>query len=160
MAVSMISQPITCDQLKKVNQPISQALKLGDTVYVSAQYPCEVKDQDLSTQCMACIEHLALILGQINLELRHVVKTTLYLTDYKDLETIDLVYATYFPHPYPVRSLVLVSELPDGVLVGLDCIAIDTLIYEEKFNVKPYNSEDCEEHDCDRCPDGFCQERK
>lgn len=155
---NLIAKSITSQEAPQLQGPSSAAIKLGDAVYIAAQYPLLDDDNSLTHQTMSVIRNLVAILAEMNLELRHIVKTTLYITDQADLEEIDLIYATYFSYPYPARSVILVSGLLNGANVAIDAMAIDTLTYESQFNIHQYNSEDYPEHSCAECLDGTCLE--
>ena len=90
--------------------PYSPAVKLGDFVYVSGQLPAEM-----------------------NLELRHVVKTTVFMSDLNEFNEFNEAYAEAFTAPYPARSCVQVAALPKGAKVEIECLVIDTLIYEQQM---------------------------
>ncbi|MBQ1341775.1 MAG: RidA family protein, partial [Erysipelotrichaceae bacterium] len=63
---------------------------------------------------------------------RHVVKTTVFLTDMGNFAAMNEVYAQYFDDPYPARSCVQVGALPKGAEVEIECLVIDTLRYEQQ----------------------------
>lgn len=154
----MIAKAITSIDAPASPGPFSPALKVGDFVFISGQLPLDehgkkVSD-DVAEQSMQVIRNLLALLSEIDLELRHIVKTTIYLSNHKDLEKFDQIYATYFSHPYPARTVVEVKEMAYGAKVAIDCMALDTLAYEAQF-AKDYN-DDVPEHDCASCPDGTC----
>ena len=68
----------------------------------------------------------------MGLETRHVVKTTVFLTDMGNFAAMNEVYAQYFDDPYPARSCVQVGALPKGAEVEIECLVIDTLRYEQQ----------------------------
>ena len=69
----------------------------------------------------------------MNLELRHVVKTTVFMSDLSEFNDFNEVYAQAFTAPYPARSCVQVAALPKGAKVEIECLVIDTLIYEQQM---------------------------
>lgn len=155
----MIGKSIASQDAIQVDGPLSSAIKVADTVYISAQFPSkDDSDSSLTHQTMSVIRNLVALLAELNLELRHIVKTTVYTTDLKDLEEIDLIYATYFSHPYPARTVLKVAELQNNAKVAIEAIAVDTLAYEVQFNIHQYNSEDYPEHSCDECSEGTCND--
>lgn len=158
----MLSKVITSDDAPKAIGPYSPGLKIGDFVYLSGQIGLnsdnEMVEGGIKAQTLQIIENIVALLSEVDLEIRHIVKTTVYLTDMSLFEEFNEIYATYFAHPFPARSTVEVSALPAGALVEIDCLVIDTLVYEEKFGHSYYNSEDFEEVDCANCEDGTCED--
>lgn len=140
----------------------SPCLKIGDFVYFSGQLPLDeqnkIVNDTIGDEMYQVLRNFVSLLAEMGLELRHIVKTTVYVTNLSDLEEIDLIYATFFAHPFPARSVVEVSKLPYGAKVMVDAIAYDTLTYERQFGYSPYSSEDGVQHDCNNCPDGDCSE--
>jgi len=68
----------------------------------------------------------------MNLEMRHIVKTTVFMADLSDFSLMNEIYSTYFADPYPARSTVEVKALPKGALIEIEAIVIDTLLYEQQ----------------------------
>ena len=157
----MLSKVITSEDAPKAIGPYSQGIKLGDFVYLAGQIALdkdnELVNGDIKEQTLQIVMNIVALLSEINLELRHIVKTTVYLTDLDLFDDFNEIYATYFAHPYPARSTVEVSRLPKGALVEIDCFAIDTTVYEEKFGTNTYNSDDYPEVDCEDCESGCCE---
>lgn len=116
--------------------PYSPAVKLGDFVYLSGQLPIDPQtnalvDEGIAGQTKQVIANIASILAEMNLELRHVLKTTVFMADLNDFQAMNEVYGSYFTEPYPARSTVQVAALPKGALVEIECMVIDTLAYEQ-----------------------------
>lgn len=134
--------------------PYSPGLKLGDFLYISGQIAIDKEGQligdTIQSQTLQVINNLVNVLAEANLEMRHLVKTTVYLSDMKNYDEFNLIYATYFAHPYPARSVVEVSALPKGALVEIEGFAIDTLRYEE---LNPSSVYGCDGHDEVNCAD-------
>lgn len=155
----MISKSITSNDAPVGHGPYSPALKLGDFVFVSGQLPIDqdnhVVGESVAEQSMQVIRNILALLSEIDLELRHIVKTTIYIHDYKKIEEFDQIYATYFSQPYPARTVIEVKEMAYGSKVAIDCIAMDTLAYEAQF-AKDNQWDEIPEHDCANCPDGSC----
>lgn len=155
----MIAKSITSSDAPVGHGPFSPALKLGDFVFISGQLPLDeqnnVVGSSVAEQSMQVIRNILALLSEIDLELRHIAKTTVYLSNHKDLEEFDQIYATYFSHPYPARTVIEVKDMAYGSKVAMDCIAMDTLAYEAQF-AKSHNWDDVPEHNCANCPDGSC----
>ena len=118
--------------------PYSPAVKLGDFVYVSGQLPIdpesgEIKGTTIEEQTRQAIANLENVLAEMNLELRHIVKTTVFMSDLNEFEAFNNEYAKAFVQPYPARSCVQVAALPKGAKVEIECMVIDTLIYEQQM---------------------------
>lgn len=117
--------------------PYSPAVKLGDFVYLSGQIPVdpvtnELVQGDIRKQTHQVMQNIITILEEMGLETRHVVKTTVFLTDMGNFAAMNQVYAEYFDEPYPARSCVQVGALPKGAEVEIECLVIDTLRYEQQ----------------------------
>ena len=138
--------------------PYSPALKLGDFVYLSGQLPLDPQSgalisDDIREQTYQVLKNIEAVLSEMNLETRHVVKTTVYLTDLADFAAMNEIYATYFAQPYPARACVQVSGLLKGAKVEIDALVIDTLVYEQQ--AAEQDSCGCGEDGCgDGCGEG------
>ena len=134
----MFVQKIECANAPKAAGPYSQAVKLADFVYLSGMLPLdpttgEVVSDDISKQVTQVMENIQNLLADMGLKFSHVVKTTIFITDFNDYSVVNDIYASYLAEPYPARSCVQVSALPKGVKVEIECTVIDTLIYEEQM---------------------------
>ena len=132
----MFVKAIKPENAPKAIGPYSPAVKLGDFVYLSGQIPVDPATNELVTgnigaQTHQVMQNILTILGEMGLETRHVVKTTVFLTDMNDFAEFNKVYAEYFDEPYPARSCVQVGALPKGANVEIECLVIDTLQYEK-----------------------------
>lgn len=111
--------------------PYSQAVRVGQFVFTAGQIPLDPKSgqivsQDISEQTRRVLDNLTAVLKAENLTPGHVVKTTIFLTDLGDFQTVNEIYATYFTDQPPARSTVQVSALPKGARVEIECIAVAT----------------------------------
>ena len=109
--------------------PYSQAVRVGQFVFTAGQIPLDPKSgqivsEDISEQTVRVMENLKAVLAAENLDFQHVVKTTIFLTDLGDFQTVNEIYAGYFSQSPPARSTVQVSALPKGARVEIECIAI------------------------------------
>ena len=64
------------------------------------------------------------VLASAGVDLSHVVKTTVFLSDMENFAAMNEVYAEFFKEPYPARSAFAVKALPKGALVEIECIAV------------------------------------
>ena len=134
--------------------PYSPAIKLSDFVFLSGQIPADpetgnIESEDIRQQTHQSLQNIIAILQQLGLETRHIVKTTVFLTDMNNFAAMNEVYATYFEEPFPARSCVQVGALPKGAKVEIECIAIDTLPYEQRACCQ--SSDCCQGSDCEGC---------
>lgn len=131
--------------------PYSPGIKLGDFVYLSGQLPIdpmtnELVSDDIQQQTYQVIHNIEAILSEMNLELRHIVKTTVYLTDMNDFDGMNQIYATVLSEPYPARTTVGVAALPKGAKVEIECLVIDTLAYEAAAHQHHHHHD--HDHEC------------
>ena len=107
--------------------PYSQAIKVGDSVYVSGQLPINAETGKMTVgienQTRQALYNLCEILSTENLSAENVVKCTIFLKNIDDFSAVNQIYATFFRAPCPARSYVEVSALPKGALIEIDAIA-------------------------------------
>lgn len=133
----MFTKSITSNNAPKAIGPYSPAVKLGDFVYVSGQLPVDPETNDIveggiQEQTYQVLKNVEALLAEMNLEMRHIVKTTVFMTNLSDFSLMNEIYSTYFADPYPARSTVEVKALPKGALIEIEAIVIDTLLYEQQ----------------------------
>jgi 2-iminobutanoate/2-iminopropanoate deaminase len=117
---------IETDGAPRLPLPFSQAVRLGNLVFVSGQGPIdpeihEVKG-DIKEQTERMLLNIKAILEAAGTSLKSVVSTTVYLTDLKNFEAMNEVYAKFFPKDPPPRATVQAGLLRD-MLVEMQCIA-------------------------------------
>ena len=105
----------------------SQAVRAGDTVYLSGQIPLdpatgELVTGDMEAQVRRVFENLKAVCEAAGGDLSQVVKLTVYLTDLAHFALVNRVMAEYFSTPYPARAAVGVAALPKGAAVEMDGI--------------------------------------
>ncbi len=108
--------------------PYSQAIKVGDLVFISGQLPIDYATgnfdaDDISTQTKRSLENIKAILNEIGLSMKSVVKTTVFMKNLSDFSKMNEVYSSYFTEPYPARSTIQVGALPKDALVEIEVIA-------------------------------------
>lgn len=118
--------------------PYSPAVKLGDFVYLSGQIPLnpetnEIAGTTIQEQTHQVMKNIKAVLDEMGLGFRHIMKTTIFVSDLNDFDALNEVYASYFEEPYPARSCVQVARLPKDVKLEIECIVIDTLLYEQQM---------------------------
>jgi len=106
----------------------SQAVRVGDLVFLSGQIPLDpasgkVVEGDIVVQTRRVMENLGAVLRAAGASFAEVVKTTIYLADIGHFAKMNEVYGSYFSSEPPARATVQVGALPRGVLVEIDMIA-------------------------------------
>ncbi len=107
----------------------SQAVKAGNTVYLSGQIPLdpqtgELVTGDIEAQVRRVFENLRAVAKAAGGDLSSAVKLNVYLTDMGNFQTVNKVMAEYFAQPYPARAAVGVAALPRGATVEVDGILV------------------------------------
>lgn len=125
----MPHQIILTDQAPAPIGPYSQAVRAGNTVYVSGQIPLDAAGQlvagDVIAQTHQVLKNLAAVLAAASLQLTDVVKCTIFVKDLGNFVAINQVYGTYFVDATaPARETVEVARLPRDVEVEISCIAV------------------------------------
>ena len=123
----MSRQIISTDRAPGAIGTYSQAVKTGDTVYISGQIPLdpktmEVVDGDIEAMIRRVFDSLKAICEASGGGLSDIVKLTIYLTDLANFPVVNQVMSEYFQLPYPARAAVGVSALPKGAQVEMDAV--------------------------------------
>ncbi|MDX1572450.1 MAG: RidA family protein [Methylophaga sp.] len=105
----------------------SQAIKVGDVVYLSGQIPLvpetmTVIEGDFATQTRRVFDNLSAVAEAAGGSLQDVVKLNIFLTDLSHFGTVNEIMAEYFQQPYPARAAIGVASLPKAVPVEMDAI--------------------------------------
>ncbi len=109
--------------------PYSQAIKAGDTVYLSGQIPLDPKtmtvvEGDISRLTQQVFDNLQAVATAAGGSLADAVKINISLTDLNDFQAVNSVMETYFKQPFPARACVQVAALPKGVPVEIEAILV------------------------------------
>lgn len=107
--------------------PYSQAIKIGNTIYISGQIPMDAKtDQlvsgDFKIQAKQVMENLLAVTKVAGGSLDDIVKVTVYMTDLENFATFNQVMAEYFHRPYPARVVIEVKALPKGAPLEMEAV--------------------------------------
>jgi reactive intermediate/imine deaminase len=105
----------------------SQAVRAGNTIYVSGQIPLDpatgqLVSGDIDAEIRRVFENLKAIATAAGASFADVSKLTVFLTDLGHFARVNEIMATYFERPYPARAAVGVSALPRGARVEMECI--------------------------------------
>ena len=120
-------KPITTADAPAAIGTYSQAVRAGDTVYLSGQIPLDPKSMklvegDFESQAKRVFENLRAVCRAAGGDFDRVVRVTVYLTDLANFAKVNEVMATYFREPYPARAAIGVASLPRGALVEIDAV--------------------------------------
>jgi len=107
--------------------PYSQAVKVGNTVWLSGQIPLvpgtmEVVSGDISAQARQVFPNLAAVAEAAGGSLNRAVKINISLTNLEDFGAVNEVMASFLQEPYPARACVQVAALPRGVAIEVEAI--------------------------------------
>ncbi len=110
--------------------PYSQAIRAGNTVYVSGQIPLDPATGAMVTggfeaETRRAFDNLKAVAAAAGASLDHAVRVTIYLTDLARFPVVNGIMAEYFAEPYPARATIGVASLPRGAQVEVDCILVD-----------------------------------
>ena len=119
---------ISTDKAPGAIGPYSQGIDLGDIIFFSGQIPLNPQTgempEGIEAQTKQALDNVKGLLESQNLDFSHVVKTTVFLDDMKDFNTVNSIYAQYFVEPYTARSAIEVGSLPKGALIEVEIIAV------------------------------------
>jgi reactive intermediate/imine deaminase len=109
--------------------PYSQAVRVGDTVYLSGQTPLDpatgkLVEGDISAQARQVFRNLGAVLAAADAGFAQVARVGIYLTDLGNFAAVNEVMKQYFVEPYPARSTIGVAALPLGAAVEIDLVAV------------------------------------
>lgn len=107
----------------------SQAVRVGNTVYLSGQIPLVPGSGELITgpiepQIRRVFDNLRALCVAAGGDLSHIVKLNVFLTDLKHFPDVNRIMAEYFQKPYPARAAIGVAQLPKGAEVEMDAIVV------------------------------------
>jgi reactive intermediate/imine deaminase len=125
----MAREIIHADRAPAAIGTYSQAVKAGNTVYVSGQIAFDPKSMTLvnggiEAEIHQMFKNLAAVAEAAGASLNQAVKLTIYLTDLANFAKVNEVMAQYFDKPYPARAAVGVAALPKGAQVEADAILV------------------------------------
>lgn len=109
----------------------SQAIRVGDTVYLSGQIPLvpatmQMEAGDMRAQIVRVFDNLRAVAQAAGGDLADIVKLNVFLTDLAHFPLVNEVMSEYFRAPYPARAAVGVAALPRGAAVEMDAIMVLT----------------------------------
>jgi reactive intermediate/imine deaminase len=107
----------------------SQAIKFGNTVYLSGQIPLDpatmhLNNSSIEAQIHQVFKNLRAVTQAAGGDLQHIAKLNVFLTDLSHFPVVNEIMAQYFTPPYPARAAVGVAALPKGAEVEMDAIMV------------------------------------
>lgn len=123
----MERQAFFSNELHQSTAPFSNLVRVGNLGFVSgiigqSRIDGALVSGDVTVQCEAMFENLATLLHELDLRLEHLVRTTLYLTDYAHFGALNAVYERRLSAPYPARTTLQAAGLPLNAAVQIDAI--------------------------------------
>ena len=109
--------------------PYSQAVRIGNFLFCSGQIPLDPKSGqivsgDIAAETRRVLDNVGAVLKAERLTFENIVKTTIFLTDLGDFQSVNEIYGSYFKQQPPARSTVQVSALPKGAKIEIEVIAV------------------------------------
>ncbi len=125
--MNMKKEVIAVDKFPRPTVPYSYAVKAGNLLFIAGQVGVDpannkLRGSSIREQTEQALTNMATVLKAAGSSMEHVVKTTVFISDFKDFEEMNRVYAKFFPTDQPARSTVQVV-LYDGFKVEIEAIA-------------------------------------
>jgi len=123
----MSRQSIHTERAPQAIGPYSQAIRAGDTVYLSGQVPfdpatMQLVTGDIEVQARRVFENLKAVAEAAGGSLEQAVKFTIFLTDLTHFAKVNEVMTQYCSKPYAARSTIGVAQLPRGAQIEIECV--------------------------------------
>jgi len=124
-----MKQIIHTEKAPKAIGPYSQAVKAGNTLYISGQVPINPENGkivagNIKEQTEQVMKNISAILEESGYSFQDVVKSTCLLSDMKNFAAMNEVYGKYYSENPPARAAFAVKELPLGVMIEIETIAV------------------------------------
>ena len=125
----MTREVISTDKAPQAIGTYSQAVKVGNTVYLSGQIPLvpetmEMVAGDMEANIVRVFENLKAVAEAAGGSLADIAKLNIFLTDLNNFALVNEVMARYFQQPYPARAAIGVASLPKNAAVEMDAIMV------------------------------------
>ena len=108
--------------------PYSQAVEVGNTLYISGQLPLNPESmempEDIKEQADLVMRNIGAILEEAGYSYSDVIKSTIFLSDIKNFQAMNEVYGKYYTEEPPARSAYEVANLPKGAKIEIETIAV------------------------------------
>lgn len=124
-AITFLNTP----EHEKMNLPFSQAVRVGNTLYLSGNLgnlpgTTQLAEGGIKAETRQTMENIKAVLESFGASMKDIVKCTIFLADIDEWPAMNEVYVTYFNQPFPARSAVAGSGLALGARVEIECIAV------------------------------------
>ncbi|MBJ7551192.1 RidA family protein [Marinomonas ostreistagni] len=125
----MAKQVIFSENAPAAIGPYSQAVRAGNTVYLSGQIPLvpatmEIVSEDVAEQTTQVFKNLQAVCEAAGGALKDIVKLNIYMTDLGNFATVNEVMTQFFEQPYPARAALGVRALPKDVAVEIEGVMV------------------------------------
>ncbi|MEA5445737.1 RidA family protein [Gammaproteobacteria bacterium AB-CW1] len=125
----MSREVIHSDKAPEAIGPYSQAIRVGETVYLSGQIPLDpatgsLIEGDIEAQVRRVFDNLSAVCEAAGGSLADVAKLQIYLVDLSHFGTVNEIMQEYFQQPYPARAALGVAQLPKGAEVEMDGVLV------------------------------------
>lgn len=122
-----MKQVIESKNAPKAIGPYSQAIQVGNTIYLSGQIPLDpvsqtLVSQEIKMQAEQVFKNLQAVAKAAGGDIANIVKLTIYLTDFNHFSQVNEVMTSFFSEPYPARATIQVSRLPKDAQIEVDAI--------------------------------------
>ncbi len=129
MSKQVIRVPGLSEAIERTGLPVSPAVKAGGFIFTSAMLPIDRKTSqlvscDIAKQTELCLDNLKATLEAAGSSLEKAVKVTVYASNSAYYNTINKVYAKYFPSNPPARTFITVASWPVELDIAIDCTAL------------------------------------
>jgi 2-iminobutanoate/2-iminopropanoate deaminase len=120
---------ISTEKAPKAMGPYSQAVEVNGTLYIAGQVPLnpdtmKVEEDGIKEQTLRVMKNIGAILEAAGYDYPNVVKCTCLLSDINNFKAMNEVYGQFFPYNPPARAAFAVKDLPLGVLIEIEAIAV------------------------------------
>ncbi|NPA36870.1 MAG: RidA family protein [Chlorobi bacterium] len=124
-----MKKAITTEKAPKALGPYSQAIEANGTLYISGQVPVdpstgEIVEGGIKEQTRQVMKNIGAILEAAGYSFKNVVKSTCLLSDMANFKDMNEVYGSYYQETPPARAAFAVKELPLGVMIEIETIAV------------------------------------
>lgn len=128
-SIKKMKQIISTDKAPAAVGPYSQAVKANGMLFISGQIPLDpatgkIVEGGITEQTQRVMDNLGAILEEVGADYSNIVKCTCLLSDMANFKAMNEVYASCFPENPPARAAFAVKELPLGVMVEIEAIAV------------------------------------
>jgi len=120
---------IQTDKAPAAIGPYSQALLVGNTLYISGQLGIDpatgkLVDGGTAAQTKQALKNIMAILMEVNMSMHNIAQVQVFLADIADFAAVNEVYKTFFAEPYPARAAIQAAALPAGGSVEISVTAV------------------------------------